>query len=273
MIGIRISRELKYSLIILIALLAFLAAPFLAPVDPLKIDLKERLLPASGSHFFGTDHLGRDIFSRLLAGAQNTVGTSLLILLLSCAIGLPIGLYCGYKSGIIDRIFMRMADAFMAFPDFIIAIILTGLIGPGMFNVVMSLVMVKWVGYARLVRSTILSEKEKEYIMMAKVNGAGDARILFRHLLPHAAGNLLVITTLDIGKIILLIASLSYIGLGAQPPVPEWGAMLNESKAFFYHTPHLMLYPGFAIMLTVLLFNLAGDRLRDRLDVRGRGGE
>lgn len=212
--------------------------------------------------------MGRDVFSRLLAGAQITIGTSILVLFISLCIGVPIGLLSGYLGGRIDRFFMRIVDAFIAFPDYIAAIILSGLFGPGMFNLILAIVFVKWVGYARLARSTVLSEKQKDYILMAKVNGLHSIQIIRRHMIPHVIGNVLVLATLDIGKIILMIASLSYIGLGAQPPTPEWGAMLNEGKAYFYNAPQLMIIPGLAIMAIVLMFNILGDFLRDRFDFK-----
>nr|WP_235867486.1 nickel transporter permease [Priestia abyssalis] len=245
----------------------------MAPFDPTEVQLGERLQPLSREHLLGTDHLGRDIFSRMLAGAQTTVGTSIFVLAVSITIGLPVGLLSGYIGGRVDRFFMRIVDAFLAFPDYIVAIVLSGLLGPGLFNLVFAIVVVRWVQYARLVRSTVISEKQKDYIAMAKINGLGSFAILRKHLLPHVAGNLLVLASLDLGKIILIIASLSYIGLGAQPPAPEWGAMLNEGKAFFHNAPQLMIIPGLAIMVVVLLFNLLGDFLRDHFDVKNEKGE
>ncbi len=250
-----------------------LAAPFIAPHDPVYVNMEERLRGISAEHVLGTDHLGRDVFSRILAGSQMTVGISVLVLAISLCIGVPIGLLAGYLGGKIDRFFMRMVDAFMAFPDYIVAIILSGLLGPGMFNLVFAIVMVKWVGYARLARSIVLSEKQRDYITMAKINGLSSIGVLRKHMIPHVVGNVMVLATLDVGKIILMIASLSYIGLGAQPPAPEWGAMLNEGKAFFYHAPHLMVIPGLAIMIVVLMSNLLGDFLRDRFDVKNQKGE
>lgn len=254
--------------------LLFLAtAPFMAPFDPTEVRLGERLQPLSGEHLLGTDHLGRDIFSRILAGAQTTVGTSIFVLAIAITIGLPIGLLSGYIGGKVDRFFMRIVDTFLAFPDYIVAIVLSGLLGPGLFNLVFAIVIVRWVQYARLVRSTVISEKQKDYVAMAKINGLRSFTILRKHMLPHVAGNLLVLASLDLGKIILIIASLSYIGLGAQPPAPEWGAMLNEGKAFFHNAPQLMIIPGLAIMMVVLLFNLLGDFLRDHFDVKNQKGE
>lgn len=259
-------------LLISLLLITIIIAPYIAPFDPTQVKMGDRLKPMSMEHLLGTDHLGRDVFSRILVGAQTTVGTSFLVLAISLLLGVPIGLVSGFVGGRLDRFLMRVVDAFMAFPDYIVAIILSGLLGPGIFNLVFAIVMVKWVGYARLARSTVLTEKQKDYILIAKVNGVGPMNILRRHMIPHVLGNVMVLATLDAGKIILMIASLSYIGLGAQPPTPEWGAMLNEAKAFFYNAPHLMLIPGLSIMVIVLIFNLLGDYLRDHYDVKNQNG-
>ncbi|MFB9762595.1 nickel transporter permease [Ectobacillus funiculus] len=257
----------------LFAFILLLLVPYITPYDPVHINMGERLKGISVEHLLGTDHLGRDVFSRILAGSQMTVGISILVLAISLCIGVPIGLLSGYLGGKVDSFFMRIVDAFMAFPDYIVAIILSGLLGPGMFNLVFAIVMVKWVGYARLARSVVLSEKQRDYITMAKINGLSSIGVLRKHMIPHVVGNVMVLATLDVGKVILMIASLSYIGLGAQPPAPEWGAMLNEGKAFFYHAPHLMVIPGLAIMIVVLMSNLLGDFLRDRFDVKNQKGE
>ncbi|MFC7373213.1 nickel transporter permease [Fictibacillus iocasae] len=263
---------LHFLLIALLLLFTGAAFSYFTPHDPLHVNMKERILPANSEHWLGTDHLGRDIFSRIAAGAKTTVGTGMLILAAALMIGVPAGLVSGYIGGLFDRIFMRVVDAFMAFPDYIVAIILSGLLGPGLMNLIFAIVMVKWVGYARLVRGTVLSLKQKDYVLLARINGLSSVRILWKHILPHVAGHVLVLATLDLGKVILMIAALSYIGLGAQPPAPEWGAMLNDGKAFFYHSPELMIIPGLCIMLVVLLSNVAGDRLRDKYDVKNAKG-
>ncbi|WP_181502699.1 nickel transporter permease [Paranoxybacillus vitaminiphilus] len=242
-------------------------APAFAPYDPLEINMSDRLSEPSEKHLLGTDHLGRDLFSRILAGGRVTVGTGFLVLTIILIVGVPLGMLSGFIGGRFDRYFMRIIDAFLAFPDFIIAIVLSGILGPGMVNLVLAIVVAKWGSYVRLVRSTVLAEKEKDYVLMAVISGLPAYKIIRKHLLPHVMGNVLVLATLDLGKIILMIASLSYIGLGAQPPTPEWGAMLNECKPYFYSSPHLMVIPGIFIMCTVLISNLAGDMLRDRLDI------
>ncbi|MCY8142462.1 nickel transporter permease [Bacillus haynesii] len=251
---------------------ALFTVPFFLPFDPLRTDMANRLQPISMQHWLGTDHLGRDIFSRMIAGAKATVGTALATILISVFIGVPVGLVSGFFGGRLDRMIMRIVDAVMAFPDYIVAIVLSGLLGPGLMNLILAVVAVKWVGYARLVRSTVFSEKQKDYIALAELTGLGSEAILKKHLLPHVLGNVSVLATLDIGKTVLMIAALSYIGLGAQPPYPEWGAMLNDGKHYFLHAPQLMVIPGLAIMFIVLLSNLYGDRLRDRFDVKHKKG-
>ncbi|RAZ81611.1 nickel transporter permease [Planococcus halotolerans] len=236
--------------------------------DPSFVNLEERLLPASLEHPLGTDHLGRDVLTRILLGSQLTVGYGFLALLLAVAIGVPFGIFAGFKGGIVDRILMRIADAFLSFPDTIVAIVLSGLLGAGIENLLIAIVIVKWVNYARLVRSTVVVERQKDYITMAKINGLSERRIMVKHLFPHLIGHVLVLASLDLGKIILLISSLSYIGLGAQPPAPEWGAMLNEARPYFQSVPELMVFPGLAIVTVVLFSNLLGDFLRDKFDVK-----
>jgi peptide/nickel transport system permease protein len=236
--------------------------------DAFLTNLDERLLGMSLQHPLGTDQLGRDVLTRLLLGGQQTIGYSMLALVVALAIGIPIGLIAGYKRGIVDKVFMRIADGFLAFPDTIVAIVLSGLLGPGIGNLVFAIVFVKWVSYARLVRSTVLAESQKEYILIAKINGLSSRSIMHKHLFPHIVGHGLVLASLDLGKIILLISAFSYIGLGVQPPTPEWGAMLNDSRPYFQSRPELMVYPGLAIVGVVLLTNMLGDYLRDIFDVK-----
>ncbi|MDT8863073.1 ABC transporter permease subunit [Alkalihalobacillus sp. MEB130] len=236
--------------------------------DPYLTNLSGRLQSMSLLHPLGTDHLGRDVLTRLLLGGQQTIGYSLLALVAAVIIGVPFGIISGYKRGIIDRLFMRVADGFLAFPDTIVAIVLVGLLGPSISNLILAIILVKWVNYARLVRSTVLTEAQKEYILIARMNGLPARKIMTKHLFPHIIGHVFVMASLDLGKIILLISAFSYIGLGAQPPMPEWGAMLNDSRPYFESKPELMIYPGLAIVLVVLLTNMLGDYLRDRFDVK-----
>lgn len=256
-------------LVFVVAIYAF----FYLQHDPTLTNLDGRLQGMSLQHPLGTDQLGRDVLTRLLLGGQQTIGYSLLALIVALIIGIPLGLISGYNRGLVDRVFMRIADGFLAFPDTIVAIVLSGLLGPGISNLVLAIVMVKWVSYARLVRSTVLSESQKDYVLIARTNGLSSSKIMRKHLFPHIVGHVLVLASLDLGKIILLISAFSYIGLGAQPPIPEWGAMLNDSRPYFQSRPELMIYPGLAIVAVVLLTNMLGDYLRDHFDVKKEVGQ
>ncbi|MCP1305614.1 nickel transporter permease [Paenibacillus tyrfis] len=253
-----------------VLLLIILLGPYIVPNDPLTVKMAERLKPASLQYPLGTDHLGRCIFSRLVAGARTTLGFTGLVVLTVALIGLPLGLWSGYVGGRVDALLMRLVDGMGALPEFILAIALTGFLGPSLSNLMLSVVLVKWMGYARVVRSIVLSEREKEYVLAARVGGSGTWKVIGLHLLPHAVSPVLVLAALDVGKIILTISSLSYLGLGAQPPAPEWGAMLNDGRAYFQTAPELMIYPGMAILLVVVACNLIGEGLRDLLDIRSQ---
>ena len=244
-----------------------LIGPWLALMDPNYVDLSNRLQSPGIEHWFGTDQLGRDVFSRILNGGQTTVGISMLALFLSILIGVPFGLFSGYWGGRTDWALMRIVDSFMALPDYVVAIIISGLLGPGFFNLLLAIVIVKWVVYTRLARSIVFQEKSKDYLMVSKVSGASTWQILTRHLIPHVLGPILALATLDIGKVILLVASLSFIGLGVRPPSPEWGAMLNEGKAYFMQAEYLMIIPGVAIFLVVLVANWLGNQLVAKYDL------
>ncbi|MGM0901694.1 MAG: nickel transporter permease [Bacillota bacterium] len=258
---------------IVIILIGILYAFLILKHDPYLTNLSGRLQTMSLQHPLGTDHLGRDVFTRLLLGGQQTIGYSLLALVAAVSIGVPLGIIAGYKGCIVDRLFMRVADGFLAFPDTIVAIVLVGLLGPSISNLILAIILVKWVNYARLVRSTVLSEAQKEYILIARINGLSATKIMTKHLFPHIVGHVLVMASLDLGKIILLISAFSYIGLGAQPPMPEWGAMLNDARSYFQSMPELMFYPGLAIVSVVLVTNMLGDYLRDRFDVKKEGNQ
>ncbi len=247
-----------------------LTGPWLAPHDPLAVDLTNALAPPSADHWAGTDQLGRDVMSRVLTGGQTTVGISLAALFLSALVGIPIGLYSGLIGKRTDWTLMRFSDTFMAFPEYVVAIVVTGLLGPGFFNLLLAIVVVKWVGYARLARSVVIQEKSKDYLMAARISGAGNTRIIVKHMFPHAVGPMLALAALDLGKVVLLVASLSFLGLGVPQPSPEWGSMLSEGRTYFSQTSMLMLAPGLAIFIVVLIANIVGDRLTEKFS--GAGG-
>ncbi|MGD6831068.1 nickel transporter permease [Sutcliffiella halmapala] len=245
---------------------------FLLPHDPFQIDMGNRLQEPSSSHWLGTDQLGRDVFSRIIYGAKLTIGLGLVAILFAILIGVPIGLFSGYVGGRMDAFFMRLIDGILAFPDFILAIAIAGILGPNLTNIVIAIVLVRWIVYARVVRSIVLVEKEKEYVLVSRISNSSSLRTIRMHLLPQVLPDIIVMAAIDIGKVILLISALSYIGLGAQPPIPEWGAMLNEGRAYFQVVPTLMIFPGVAIMLTVLSCNLIGDGLKSFFDIRKGSG-
>lgn len=261
------SSKTQFLLFFLLIFLLFSVGPLLSPYNSVEIALTNRLQTPSLEHPFGTDQLGRDILVRILEGGKYTVGGSLIAIVLVLMIGVPIGMLSGYFGGRLDAIFMRFADSILAFPEFILAVVFAGLLGPSLFNVLIAIILVKWVTYARFVRGLVMMERKKEYIIAAKISGATHFKIMTQHLLPSVIPSVIVLATLDIGKIILFVSSLSYLGLGAQPPLPEWGLMLNEGKMFFLSHPHLMIFPGLAITITCLIFNILGERLRDQLDV------
>jgi peptide/nickel transport system permease protein len=240
--------------------------------DPFHVDMGNRLQEESAEHWLGTDQLGRDVFSRIVYGAKLTIGISLFSILMVVIIGVPIGLLSGFNGGKTDAIFMRIIDGILSFPDFILAIAIAGILGPSLSNIVIAIVVVRWIVYARVVRGIVLIEKEKDYVLVSKVSFSSTFKTIRMHLLPHVTPDIIAMAAIDVGKVILLISAFSYIGLGAQPPIPEWGAMLNDGRRYFQTLPSLMVYPGLAIMLTVLTCNLLGDGLKSYFDVR-KGGE
>ncbi|MGQ9557484.1 MAG: nickel transporter permease [Desulfurispora sp.] len=255
---------LGLGVIMLLALLAVLA-PWLAPHDPVQINLEQSLQPPGGSYWLGTDHLGRCVFSRLLWGARVSLGTALLALGAILLISLPLGLLAGYCGGRVDNLIMRLVDVVLAFPGLILALVISGMLGPGLLNMMLALAGVWWAEYARLVRGQVLAIKERDFVLAARAVGAGPGWLMLRHLLPAALGPVIVLATLDMGKLILAISGLSFLGLGAQPPTPEWGTMLSDARPYLQTEPRLMLAPGLCIMLVALAFNLLGDGLAQAL--------
>ncbi len=251
-------------------LLAGLVAPWSPLADPTEINLRERLRSPSPEHLLGTDHLGRDTFSRLVHGARATLLAAAATLVLSMTIAVTVGMLSGYYGGWPDTALMGVVDLLLAFPSLILALAVAGALGPGLLNVLLAVGAVWWVGHARIIRGITLGEREMAYVTAARASGASDRRIILRHIAPNILGPIVVLASLDIGWIILGIAGLSFLGLGAQPPTPEWGAMLSDARPHLQTAPHLILLPGAAIFVAVLGFNLLGDGLRDLLDPRIR---
>lgn len=247
---------------------AGLLAPWVAQHDPLQVAIGNRLAAPSRAFLLGTDFLGRCILSRLIYGVRYTLSAAALSLLSIMIISIPVGMLSGYFGGWLDNLLMRIVDVFLAFPYMILSIVIAGMLGPGLVNVMLSVAAVWWVNYARVIRGIVLSVKEKEFVLAARASGTPEILIIIRHILPNVLSVIVVLATLDMGKLVLIISGLSFLGLGAQPPTPEWGEMLNEGRPYLQIAPQIMLFPGLAIMLTVLGFNLLGDALRDALDPR-----
>jgi len=252
-------------IVVTVALIALLA-PILAPDDPARIDAVRRLAPPSGETLLGTDNLGRDILSRLIWGARLSLGTAGLAAVLILTIGVGLGMIAGFYGGLLDDLLMRVVDVLLAFPALILALAIAGMLGPSITSVMIGVIAVAWADYARVMRGQVLAARERQYVEAARATGVRNGRILVRHMLPNVLPPILVLASLEMGGLILAISGLSFLGLGAQPPTPEWGAMLNDGRAFIGAAPQLMLFPGLAISIVVVGFNLLGDGLRDAFD-------
>ena len=257
----------------LIAILAVIAllAPLIAPANPLKQVLSTRLKPPSADHWLGTDQLGRDVLSRMIYGARISLLIGTVVVGLAASVGTFVGLVAGYVGGWLDEGLMRLTDVFLAFPALILAMAISGALGPSLTNAMIAIAVVSWPVYARLVRAQVLSLREREYVEAARSLGAPAVRIVWGHILPNTLAPLLVQASFDMGGAILSAAGLSFIGFGTQPPTAEWGVMISEGRNYIATHSWLSLFPGLAILLTVAAFNLIGDGLRDALDPRLRG--
>jgi peptide/nickel transport system permease protein len=243
-------------------------SPWITPYDPIETMPKDRLQGPSWSHLFGTDKLGRDIFSRVIGGAPNSLKMGLIAIVIGATIGTFFGLVAGYYRGPVSVGILMLADAMLAFPSILLALSIVAALGPGLTNTMIA-VGVSWIpGFIRIVRASVLSAKENVYVDAARVIGARDGRIIARHILPNVLAPVIVLCTLGVAGAILIGASLSFLGLGAQPPMPEWGATLNDGRGILRLAPWVATFPGIAIMITVLAMNLLGDGLRDALDPR-----
>ncbi len=255
---------------ILLALLGLLLltaafAPLLAPHNPYLVDLSKKLLPMDGTYLLGTDHLGRDILSRLIYGTRTSLAIVLVIECLILAVSLSIGIAAGYKGDIFDSLLMRVSDLFLALPTFILGLFFIGVLGVGLVNVVITIVLTHWAWYARIVRSMVLQIKSQDYVLAAKTLGGSDLQIIRRHILPSVFSQISILATLDFGHMLLHVAGLSFLGLGIQAPTAEWGVMINDALPYIYTNPMLMLIPGFCIFIVVAIFNSLGEMLRENV--------
>jgi len=256
--------------VLVLFVVAALAAPWLAPTDPNAVDVQARFALPSLEHPLGTDNLGRDLASRMLYGARISLGIAIATTAGKAVLGLGLGLLATTSSRLVGSVVMRVVDIVQALPGLLLALALVGVLGPSLRNLVIAIIAVWWAGYARVVRSVGLSVRERPFVEAARALGASEWRILRRHILPNVLGPTAVLSTLDLGRTLLAVSGLSFLGLGARPPSPEWGAMLAEARTFLDRAPLLLLYPGLAITVFALASNLLGDRLRDLLDPQAR---
>lgn len=255
---------------VIVAMMAAIAAfgPLLAPHDPDKQFRGRKLELPSQEFLLGTDNLGRDMLSRLAHGARRSIGMAALATVIILIIAIAIGAWSGYLGGLVDDLAMRVVDVLLAFPGLVLALAIVGILGPGLRNVIIGVTLISWASYARLVRGLVLEVRERPFVEAAVATGASRTHIVLRHIIPNIISPIIVLGSLEMGALILIIAGLNFLGLGAQPPAAEWGAMLNQGRPFFQSAPQLMIYPGVMISLTVLGFNLLGDGMRDVLDPR-----
>ena len=268
---LRADRTALLGLIVVVtAIVVSLGASALAPAAPDAVDVANRFAGPSAAHPFGTDNLGRDLLSRVLYGGRASLLSAVAVTAAISAIGIAVGLITGYYGGWLDAIVMRVVDVLLALPRLVLALAVTGVLGPGLPNLIAALIAVGWADYSRVVRALVLGLRERPFVESARAVGVGRMRIVFRHIAPNLLGQVIVLSTLDLGAVLLTLAGLSFLGLGIRPPTPEWGSMLAEGKNFLDRAPQLMVYPGAAIAVVVLGVNLLGDGLRDLLDPRTR---
>lgn len=266
-----IKKHLQFIFFLILALIIItiaVFAPYIAPKDPYHAVMTDSLKAPSAEYIFGTDILGRDLFSRIIYGARYSLFMTLTLIFIVFLIGTFLGIISGYFGGLIDSMIMRIGDMMVSFPGLILAIAIAGLLGPSVVNAIIAISAVTWVKYARLSRAMVLKIKSEVYIEAAKVTGSKTLDILLKYILPNMFTLMLVTAVSDIGALMLEIAALSFLGFGAQPPTPEWGAMLNEGRTYLARAPWLMIYPGMAIVIVVVIFNMLGDSFRDILDVK-----
>lgn len=262
--------KIKLYILLFIVSILFLVALFgeyIVPNDPYAQDLSNALSPPSKEFIFGTDRYGRCLFSRVVVGAKTTMFSSLGLVIIIATFGTIVGAICGYMGGKVDEVVMRISDIFLAFPGMVFAIAVAGVLGGGIVNAVISLALISWPKFSRLARGHVLTIKNSAYVQAAKLSGCSHMKIIFKHIFPNILGPIIVTATLDIGVMMMELAGLSFLGLGAMPPTAEWGSMMSNGRSMIQSSPWVIFAPGFAIFITVIIFNLLGDTVRDYLDV------
>ena len=253
-------------LAILICLVAVFAPQICGDVDPTAGDLSQAIMAPSAEHRFGTDKMGRDIFARVIYGARASLSSTLILVAVILVLGTLLGIISGYFGGWVDAVIMRIADMMIAFPGLVLAIAVAGILGPSMRNAVIAISLVSWPKYARLARSLVMKIRHTDFVAAAQVTGSKTGYMLWKYMLPNTITTLVITAATDIGSMMMELAALSFLGFGAQPPTPEWGKLLNDGRTLIQTAPWTMIYPGLAIFITVVVFNMLGDALRDILD-------
>lgn len=259
--------------IILFLIAAAIFGPCLSTVDPANGELINRLKPPSVENFFGTDHLGRDVFTRLIYGARLSMGISFLVIGVSTILGTIFGLVSGYYRGFLDNIIMTIVEILLAFPSMVLSLAVVGIMGPGLKNAVFAVCLVSWIGYIRLVRGMVLSIKEKDFVKNAKICGSSDFKIITKHILPNVLNSIIIYSATNISSVMMQLAALSFLGLGVKPPISEWGGMLNDAKGYITTAPWLTIAPSMALIVMIVGFNLFGEGISEYLSNRKTGGD
>ena len=242
----------------------------LTPYDPYLQDLTIAKQAPSAEHLLGTDRYGRDMLSRVVAGSRASIFSTLLLVTVTAILGTVVGVLCGWVGGMTDTVLMRVSDVFLAFPGLVFALAVAGTLGGGLQNAMIALAAISWPKYARIARSQTLSQKETQWMKAVRLSGSGTGKIIWKHILPNILGPILVTSVLDIGTMMMELAALSFLGLGAKPPIPEWGSMMSDTRSLMTTSPWITFSPGIAIFISVMIFNLLGDTIRDYADPKSR---
>ena len=267
--GVKTRLAVFGALALLLIVCSFFSA-YLTPYDPYLQNLDIAKQPPTGAHPLGTDRYGRDMLSRVIAGSRASIFSTLLLVAVITALGTAVGVTCGWVGGLTDTVLMRLSDVFLAFPGLVFALAVAGSLGGGLQNAIIALAAISWPKYARIARSQTLSQKESQWMKAVRLSGSGTGKIIWGHILPNILGPILVTSMLDIGTMMMELAALSFLRLGAKPPIPEWGSMMSDTRSLMTTSPWITFSPGIAIFLSVMIFNLLGDTLRDYADPKSR---
>ena len=264
------ARLILFSVLAILLIVGSFFSEYLTPYDPYLQNLDIAKQPPTKAHPLGTDRYGRDMLSRVIAGSRASIFSTLLLVAVITVLGTAVGVTCGWVGGLADTVLMRISDMFLAFPGLVFALAVAGSLGGGLHNAVIALAAISWPKYARIARSQTLSQKETQWMKAVRLSGSSTGKIIFKHILPNILGPILVTAMLDIGTMMMELAALSFLGLGAKPPIPEWGSMMSDTRSLLTTSPWITFSPGIAIFLSVMVFNLLGDTIRDYADPKSR---